>query len=189
MKRFIQLVAVLGLLLGLSGRVGAEGPAAGARPVVEAKDVKAAYIYNFTKFIEWAGEDGVPDPAAAVVICVVGSDPVGMALDAITSLQAKGRPILVHHVKDRELIPACHILYIGTSEAAQCSWILARVGRAGVLTVSDIPRFAEQGGMIGFGLDQGRVRIEINALLVRGAGLKVSSKLLEVARIVPEEKS
>ena len=171
--------------LGARGEGGASTPPSAP----ESRTVKAAYVYNFTKFVDWAAEDGVTDRSSTVVVCVLGSDPVGSALDEIASLESKGRPILVHHIQPGEIIPACHILYIGNSEAARLAAILAQVGQAGVLTVSDIPRFAEQGGMIGFALERGRVRVEINALRVRGAGLRISSKLLEVARIVTEAKS
>jgi hypothetical protein len=183
----VRLIFGLLLLLPLGSR-GADW--ASTPPAVpEARVVKAAYVYNFTKFIEWAAEDGVTDRAATVTICVLGSDPVGSALDEIASFESKGRPILVHHVRAGEPIPACHILYIGNSEATRLASILAQLGASGVLTVSDLPRFAEQGGMIGFALDRGRVRVEINALRVRGAGLRISSKLLEVARVVTEARS
>ena len=165
-------------------------PGSAAVPVApEARIVKAAYVYNFTKFIEWATEDGGRDRVATVIVCVLGSDPVGNALDEVASLESKGRPILVHHVRSGERIPACHILYIATTEAERFDAILAEVGSAGVLTVSDIPRFAERGGMIGFAIERGRVRIEINAARIRGSGLRISSKLLEVARVVAEGES
>ena len=90
------------------------------------------------------------------------------------------------HVADREKIPPCHILYVCSSEEQQLPRVLSQVGNAGVLTVSDIPHFAERGGMIGFVPDQGRVRIEINAPQAFHAGLKISSKLLEIARIIPK---
>lgn len=165
-------------------------PGTAAAPAAhEARIVKAAYVYNLTKFIEWATEDGASDHTATVIVCVLGSDPVGSALDEVAALESKGRPILVHHVRSGERIPACHILYIATTETDRFGAVLAEVGSAGVLTVSDIPRFAERGGMIGFAIERGRVRIEINAARVRGAGLRISSKLLEVARVVAEGKS
>lgn len=186
MTPYRTLLFALGLLSAfpLGSRAG---DASSALP--EARVVKAAYVYNFTKFVDWVAEDGVTGRLATVTICVVGTDPVGSALDEITKLESKGRPILVRHIQDRERIPVCHILYIGSSEEPHLLRILAQVGSAGVLTVSDIPRFAEQGGMIGFIPERGRVRIEINPVPLRRAGLKVSSKLLEIARIVPEGKS
>lgn len=183
---WLLLWCLLPLLPGLAR--GGDGSA--QRPSApESRSVKAAYVYNFTKFIDWVAEDGVTDRAATVVVCVLGSDPVGSALDEIAALESKGRPILVHHVRPGESIPACHILYIGISETQRLAAVLAQVGPVGVLTVSDIPRFAEQGGMIGFTLDRGRVRVVINAQRVRGAGLRISSKLLEVATVVTEAES
>lgn len=178
---------LLGCLLALPHVGRAEGgPTA---PAPEARTVKAAYVHNFTKFVEWATEDGVADRAATVVICVVGSDPVGVALDEISALQSQGRPILVRHVAATERIPVCHIVYIGRSEEPRVAQLLGQLGTAAVLTVSDIPRFAERGGMIGFVPDRGRVRLEINVARVRAAGLKMSSKLLEIARLVREERT
>ena len=102
-------------------------PGSAAAPVApEARIVKAAYVYNFTKFIEWATEDGGRDRVATVIVCVLGSDPVGNALDEVASLESKGRPILVHHVRSGERIPACHILYIATTEAERFDAILRR---------------------------------------------------------------
>jgi hypothetical protein len=178
---------LLGCLLALPNVGAADTESAAVVP--EARIVKAAYVYNFTKFVEWATEDGAADRAATVVVCVVGTDPVGSALDEIAALQSKGRPILVRHLAGTEEIPACHILYIGRSEEERFARILAQVGKAGVLTVSDIPRFTEHGGMIGFVADRGRVRVEIDAVRIRAAGLRVSSKLLEVARVVRRESS
>lgn len=176
-------------LLVVPLRLGAGEKQPEVLPAVEAKVVKAAYVYNFTKFVNWVTEDGLRDPALPITICVVGTDPVGNALDEIASLQSQGRPIKVLHVKGRDPIPPCHILYISSSEEAQLTHLLTHVAHASVLTVSDISRFAAQGGMIGFVPERGRIRIEINAARVRLAGLVISSKLLEIARLVPEEKS
>ncbi|MFA5265659.1 MAG: YfiR family protein [Opitutaceae bacterium] len=153
--------------------------------VKEAKVVKAAYIYNFAKFIDWTNEDGVDTSTTPIVICVVGDDPVGSELDEITSLQAKGRSISVLHIKSQDKIPHCHILYIGASEQPQVELLLQQVSNSEVLTVSDLPGFAERGGMIGFASKRGRVQIEINVPRARSVGLRINSKLLEIARIIP----
>lgn len=187
MRLRLAIFLILAGMLAFPRAGRAEGGS--AAPAPEARTVKAAYVYNLTKFVEWAAEDGVADRAATVVICVVGNDPVGTALDEVAALQSQGRPIRVRHVAATEGIPACHILYIGRSEEPRLAQILGQLGTAAVLTVSDIPEFAERGGMIGFVPDRGRVRLEINAARVRAAGLKMSSKLLEVARLVGEGRT
>lgn len=177
--------ALLAILPGSLAGSDQAGPGIAA----EARVVKAAYVYNFTKFVDWISEDGAKKPLPPITICVIGNDPVGSALDEIASLESNGSPIKVLHVKARESIPPCHILYVSRSEEPRLSEVLSQVANASVLTVSDITGFVEQGGMIGFVPEQGRVRIEINITRARLAGLSISSKLLEIARNIPRGKS
>lgn len=148
--------------------------------------VKAAYIYNFIQFIDWQEEAGGGE-GRPIRICMVGdNEPFGAALSALSARQVKGRPIQVEQdVQDSDGLDTCQIVVIDHSQEEALPAILAQVGRANVLTVSDIPRFAQRGGAIGFVTDKGRVRIEINARVTQQAGLRVSAKLLEVARLVP----
>lgn len=145
--------------------------------------VKVAYIYNFTKFIEWPGNEG--DTAGEPVrICVIGSDPIRTTLGELSTRDVRGRPIRIARIRDASAIPQCHLLFISRSEEAQVETILRRLQGTPVVTISDIPRFAQRGGMISFTTENNRVRIEINQRTIRQSGLKVSAKLLEIARIV-----
>jgi hypothetical protein len=148
----------------------------------EAK-IKVAYVYNFLKFIEWP--EGDKNPAAPVKVCVVGTDPIRTMLGELSIRRVKERPIQVEQVKDLSGLSACHVAYLSRSEAAALPQALQRMEGAPVLSVSDIPEFAHKGGMIGFTTEDKRVKIEINQSSVRHAGLKVSAKLLEIARLVP----
>lgn len=141
--------------------------------------VKVAYIYNFTKFIDWPDDDSEP-----ISICVIGSDPIRTMLGELSIREVKGRPLRIMRVKDSNSIPSCHLLFISRSEESQIPSILQRLQGTRVLTVSDIPQFAKRGGMISFITERDRVKIEINQRTVRQAGLKVSAKLLEIARVV-----
>lgn len=145
--------------------------------------VKVAYIYNFTKFIDWPGNGGGAD-SDPVRICVIGNDPIRTTLGELASREVKGRPIKIVRIKDPSTLSTCHLLFISRSEESQVAFILQRLQGAHVLTVSDIPRFAQRGGMISFVTENDRIKIEINPLVVRQAGLKVSAKLFEIARIV-----
>lgn len=146
--------------------------------------VKVAYIYNFTKFIDWPGDDGAAE-SEPVNICVIGADPIRTMLGELTNREAKGRPIRIMRIKDVEAPSPCRLLFISRSEEQQLPHILQRVQGTRILTISDIPRFAQRGGMIGFSTERERVKIEINQKATRQAGLKISAKLLEIARIVP----
>ena len=141
--------------------------------------VKVAYIYNFTKFIEWPDDDSDP-----IRICVIGNDPIRTMLGELSNREVKGRPLRIIRVKDLNSMPSCHLLFISRSEESQVPNILQRLQGTRVLTVSDIPQFAKRGGMISFTTEKERVKIEINQRTVRQAGLKVSAKLLEIARVV-----
>lgn len=146
--------------------------------------VKSAYIFNFTKFIDWPGETGA-ETAEPVRICFVGSDPLRTLLGELNNRQVKGRAIKIVRFKDVNTISACDLIYISRSEERQLPLILQRLQGMPVLTVSDIPQFSQKGGMIGFVTENERVKVEINQRNVRQAGLKVSAKLLEVARVIP----
>lgn len=146
--------------------------------------VKAAYIYNFLQFIDWQRKesDAGNNP---IKICVVGSHQFADALEALSSRQVAGRAIqIIPDSPDSHVLGGCRVVFIGQSAEGQLSRLLARLSEANVLTVSDIPQFARKGGSIGFFIRNGKVKIEINLNATRQAGLKVSAKLLEVARIV-----
>jgi len=146
--------------------------------------VKAAYLYNFSRFIEWparpAAETGEP-----FAICVLGKDPFGPILDATVSGQGAGAQGLVaRRLTKPEDALACQILFVGDSEEGHLKEILTALGKVSILTVSDIPRFSERGGMIEFVLKGDRVRFEVNLSNAVNAGLAVSSDLLKVALTV-----
>ncbi|WP_237754287.1 YfiR family protein [Geobacter sp. OR-1] len=143
--------------------------------------VKAAYIYNFTKFVDWS-DDGGREPFR---ICVVGTDPIRTVLGELSNREVKGRPIRIQRVKDLNALPQCHLMFISRSEEQQLPFILQRLQGTQTLTVSDISQFSQKGGMVSFITEKDRVKIEISQRAVRQAGLKVSAKLFEIARVVP----
>jgi len=146
--------------------------------------VKAAFLYNFAKFIEWP-TSGFPDASAPLRICVLGQDPFGQELHAITNEKTvNGRKFQVDQVVDLQLARTCHILFIASSEKARVKRILGSLRGTDVLTVGDTQGFAEQGGMINLVLENNRVLFEVNRKAAEQAGLKISSKLLSVAKLV-----
>lgn len=145
--------------------------------------VKAAYIYNFTKFVDWPEDKGAGSEPFR--ICVVGTDPIRTMLGELSNREVKGRPLRIQRVKDLSGLPPCHLLFISRSEEQQLPLILQRLQGTRTLTVSDIPQFSQRGGMISFITEKERVKIEISQRTVRQSGLKVSAKLLEIARVVP----
>lgn len=152
-------------LLFLAGSVFAE--------TLEYK-VKAGYLYNFTKFVTW------PDTELdSFKICILGHDPFGSILDPLEQKKIRDLPVRVIRIPQFEPTQRCQILYIGESvDGAQFQF---GDYPNGVLTVSDAPGFSESGGMLGFTLIDGKVRLKINLKACKASGLLISAKLLEVA--------
>jgi len=143
--------------------------------------VKAAYLYGFGRFVDWPATA----PAAAekaFVVCVLGDDPFGRLLDEVaTDAVMKDKPVEIRRISRVEESGSCHTLFIGASEGSRLGRILDSLGERPVLTVSDAPGFAERGGMIGFFLDDNRVRFTVNLAATQEAGLRMNSELLRVA--------
>ena len=141
--------------------------------------VKAAYLFNFGKFVRWpvlaAGVDSLK-------ICVLGSNSFGTVLDATVKGETiSGKRVTTRNIPSIHEADGCHILFVSMSEETRLSTILASAKRLPALTVSDIPRFAERGGMIGLVNQEDRIRFEVNMAPIEDARLTVSSELLKVA--------
>jgi YfiR/HmsC-like len=173
-----RVLWVLGaVVLCLSG-VSAQSPTA------DEYQVKATFLYNFAKFVEWR-PSSFSDASAPLRICVFGQDPFGQELRDITSEKTvNGRQLQVDQVVDLQLARTCHILFIASSEKAQLKRIFEDLRGTDVLTVGDTKGFAELGGIINFVLENDRVHFEVNRQAAEQAGLKISSKLLSVAKRV-----
>ncbi len=147
-------------------------------------EVKAAFLYNFAKFVEWPPEaySGAEEP---IVLCVAGNDPFGASLDrTVNGRSAHGRTIVVRREVDAGQIASCHLLFVPEVETSQVARIVQSVSGASVLTVGESPGFLDAGGMIGLVIDEGKVRFEINAGVAERGGLRLSSQILKLARSV-----
>lgn len=147
-------------------------------------EVKAAMIYNFALFVEWPeGNGGPPNPP--LVLCALGQDPFGAALEnTFRGKTVGGRNLAIRRFsKLAELQQPCHMLFVSRSESEQLPEILRSLGSAPVLTLGDIKDFAGLGGIIGFTLEDSKVGFEINLEAAHRAGLKISYKLLRLATV------
>ncbi|CAN5583936.1 hypothetical protein BH23ACI1_BH23ACI1_12630 [soil metagenome] len=157
-----------------------------ARPAVAQDtlehEIRAAFIYNFTRFIDWPPAAVPPDEFR---ICVVGDPRFATALDGMIAGEAvQGRPIVRRDPATPDEARACQILYVSRQEPERGARTLTAVRHLPVLTVGDAPRFLEQGGAVRFLLEEGRVRFDVDMSAVDRAGLTMTSKLLRVARRV-----
>jgi len=162
------------------------GPAiAGMREQATERDIKAAFLYNFTRYIEWPPEAfaGASEPFR---LCVIADeDFTRRAASFVTGEQVHGRPI-EFVVPPASALARCHILFVGRQAGARLSALLAVTAGRPVLTVGETPDFIDRGGMVLFEVDQGRVRFDIHLGAASRAKLVVSSKLVRVARRVRE---
>lgn len=151
---------------------------------VNETEVKAAFLYHFTGYVEWP--DGAFDSSSSpFVIGVVGKSEILSSLqDAVRGKRWHGRAFAVKRVEIGKELRRCHVVFIAASEAKRLPQVLEILGDAPVLTVGESEGFAQQGGIINFFVEQKRVRFEINPDAAKRAHLTISSKLLHLARIV-----
>ena len=147
-------------------------------------EVKAAFLFNFAKFVDWPAKAFTQD-SAPVVFGILGEDPFGKSLPAIVERETvKGRKIEIRHYQAGDDFSGCHILFVSRSEGQRAKEILEQATLRATLTVGDAEDFSAQGGMINFVLVDQTVRFDINLEAAARAGLKISSKLLAVAHNV-----
>lgn len=146
--------------------------------------VKAAYLFNFAKFVEWPANT-FSSAAAPLEICVMGLNPFGHALeDSIAGKTVSGRRLEISHKTDAAEARSCQIVFIAVSDKQRIRQILPQLSGASVLTVGDTLGFTDDGGIINFVLDGDRIRFETNLDAAERAHLKISARLLSVAKVV-----
>jgi len=146
--------------------------------------VKAAFLYNFAKFVEWP-EKVFSSPDDPINLYILGEDPFDTAIETIRGKTIRGRELKIKVISNIEDMDKCHILFICRSEKDGLESLLDRVKKSGVLSVADMDDFAVRGGIINFFKSGNKIKFEINVDAAQHSGLKISSKLLKLARIVP----
>ena len=183
-RRFTILILAISLSLGWIGETAAQ--------VSDASDsseylIKAGFIYNFAKFVEWPAT-AFADADSPIVIGVIGVDPFGSLIDRIVEDKKIGSHGFVvrrfRWGKDLKDLKDCKILFVSPSEKGHMDEILQMVKGLPILTVGETPGFAERGGMIRFTLEDNRVRFEVNVEAARQVNLNISSRLLTLAKII-----
>jgi hypothetical protein len=151
--------------------------------------VKAFFLYNFARYVEWPSRSfkAATDP---IVICILGQNPFGSALDeAIAGKVVEGRPFVIRQISDIPSSGACHILFVNSSERRRFRSTAGRLKGSGVLTVGETQGFTADGGVINFKLEDGKVRFEIDVDAAGQEHLRISSKLLSLAQIAKKSEN
>ena len=160
-------------------------PVAAATPPTQEYEVKAAFLYHFAQLVDWPAPSPLGDP---FVIAVVGYDPFGVVLDEVLAGKSvRGQPVRIQRFAGAEQLDGArvHILFVGRGDDEHARRALSSLAGQPVLTVGESQRFAARAGMIGFRLTaEGRIAFDINLHRAEQAGLRMSSQLLKLARIV-----
>jgi hypothetical protein len=151
--------------------------------------IKAAFLYNFAKFVDWPPE-AFKGPSDPIVIGILGKNPFGDSLhEAVAGKTFKGRAFQVREVADAQQAAACQVVFVssvfvGSSDRKRLGTVLTQLVSSPVLTVGDTDNFAAEGEIINFKIERGTIRLQINAQAARKKQLHISAKLLSLAEIV-----
>ena len=148
--------------------------------------VKLTFLYNFTKFVEWP-PGSYRDPGAPLVICIIGQDPFSQSLEGeLRARTVGGHPVEVKKLSSNDKLGVCHVVFVPVTEKDHADRIVKGLKGSRTLTVGETKGFAAQGGIINMTIEENKVHFEVNQLAAERAGLKISSKLLSLAKIVKE---
>ncbi len=146
--------------------------------------LKAAFLYHFAKFVTWPAS-AFADSTEPIIIGVIGRDPFGRDLEkTVAGKTVRGRRFVVKRFRHIDDLEFCHILFITPSERKHVGEILRRIDSKSVLTVGDTRSFATQGVIINLFSENYKIRFDINAAAAKEAGLRISSRLLRLAKRV-----
>ena len=177
MARLLSLLLLLGAALQLSAQA----------PAFDEYQVKAAFLYNFAKFVEWP-PGTFANSTDPIEICIVGQNPFGSTLENMVQGKKVGdRAFAVRLLADTQQASQCQILFIGSAEWRRTRALLEALKNPGVLTVGESSDFTVLGGIISFRLDGPRVRIKVDRQTAERAKLRISSKLLSLAEIAKKQ--
>jgi hypothetical protein len=182
MLRACRLIATLAAMVTVGSAVGAQTPSSEAQ-------VKAAFLYNFLKFVEWPPDVFLTPQDSLIVGIVGGGSTADAAAQFLDGKPVQGRAVAIRRLKDEGPRPTVHAIFIGDADASRARRLLESVANAAVLSIGEREDFAEDGGVIGLTVEAQKVRFEINTDAAATAGLKISSKLLALARIVQAIKT
>jgi len=172
--------AILAALAALSGAC----PASTETNPTGEYQVKAAFLYHFAQFVEWP-EETFKDAGSLLTYCTIGEDPFQGYLDvALNGKTIGARSFRVLHFRQSREIQGCQVLFIGAGEKKFLDAILTSIKGNSILTVGESEHFVQDGGMIGFCLEENKIRFEINLETAQRAKLRISSRLLALAKSV-----
>ncbi len=171
----VVLAVACGLLLWNPGAAWSKSTASSVY------DIQAALLSHFTTFVEWP-QESFSKTGGSFAICIFGRDPFGQRLErTFEGKTVRGHEIAIHRSTSLRALSACHVLFVSLSEAKQVTAVVRALAGRNVLTISEIDRFVDRGGMIQLNRSESRVQFEINKSTAERARLKISPQLLKLA--------
>ncbi len=181
--RHLRVPLAVTALSGVLSIAGARRVSAQANSPSEYQ-VKAAFLFHFAQFVDWP-PGAFKEADSPLTYCTVGEDPFHGALDASLNGKTIGsRSARVQHFKRVAEIQGCQVLFIGALERKSIPAALAGLRESPILTVGETENFAREGGIIGFFLEDNKVRFDINLVAAQRAKLQISARLLTLAKTV-----
>lgn len=184
----LRRASVMALTLALASAVliCTEPTAAQADTPLEYQ-IKATFVHNFAKFIDWP-QEAFAKPDSPIVVGIIGANPFGSTLDQLSASETiQGRRVVVSRLKWDEDLRLCQMIFVSRTEQKHLQAILSNVNGTSTVTISEIGGFASSGGMIEFVFDERRIRFDINPDAVSRARLTMSSKLISLAHSVTKQ--
>jgi hypothetical protein len=181
---FYRKFAAIFILLLITTAVAT--PARGQDRKPSEYEVKAVFIYNLAKFVEWP--DKSLDNISTLNLYILGDDPFENDMDAIRNKLIKGKKVVIKQIDSPDALKNAGILFISSSEKEQLRDILKGISGLPILTVGDTQSFAQRGVMVNFYLENNKIRFEINLEAANLAGLKINSNLLRMGTIIAPPK-
>lgn len=183
MMRLLRPILVIGMCLSLA--LGASAQALDSSDSSEYL-IKAGFIYNFAKLVGWP-QNAFAQPDSPLVIGILGTDPFGTIIDRILAdKKIDARRFVIKRLKWGMDLKDCDILFIGSSEAPHLEEVLHSLKGMPILTIGETPGFARRGCIINLIVEDNKVRFEVNLDSAKQADLTVSSRLLALAKIIPQ---
>lgn len=174
--KYADLFSLLIILVCMSSSVD-------SRSDIDTSDeyrIKAAYLYNLIKFIQWPKGDKL---LLVTHICIIGSNSILKPFKNLSNRKAKGRPIEIHYQSDSDQLDRCNMLFI-PGNYSNSEHLLSLISSSAILTVGEKPSFLEQGGIVSLVVASNKIQLHINQSQAKSNGFEISGNLLEVAKIV-----
>ncbi|MBV2089860.1 MAG: YfiR family protein [Candidatus Thiodiazotropha sp. (ex Ctena orbiculata)] len=153
---------------------------------LEAALLKTVFIYNFAKFTRWP-ENRSETMQDSLTLCSIGDDNITNNLPKLAGRVLRGKPIKSVKISNESELSECHVLYLAESTQDRIQKILQAIETRPILTISEMKRFSQGGGMIELTQDLEKLRFIINLNTTRSSGLRLSSQLLDLAIIIDDE--